>query len=223
MKTLKLALAIGVALGVSACGRSGLTTPTSIVESPATAAAAESSLPGAGRSTFTTTAKIEKIDICHRAGSTFSLLSIGENAWSAHQSHGDGVPLGPVPNSTMTFSATCVATTPASPAAIVATPATASFGDVEVGWASGPIVITVKNIGGSTASHLGGVNLSGDINEFVVQFNTCTPQTGPLAPNGTCEITIRFAPQSAGTKTATVSINAEVGGTASAILTGSGF
>lgn len=210
MKVYRSAILGWFALAAAACGQTVPTSPSAVVGA---------SVQASGQ---LLAAKAGAIDICHRAGSGFNLISINENAWPAHQAHGDGVPSGPVPGSAMVFSATCVATTPASPAAISATPSTVNFGDVAAGASSPTRVITVKNNGGSTTSHLGGVTMTPNLGDFVIVSNTCTPQVGPLAPNGTCDVAIRFVPQSSGARTATFTINAEQGGTATSTLTGVG-
>jgi hypothetical protein len=86
-------------------------------------------------------------------------------------------------------------------------------------------VITVKNTGGSPASHLSGVTITPvtTAGDFVVTSNTCTPQAaGILDPNETCEVAIRFVPTSAGSRAATFIISTEVTGPVSVALTGTG-
>src|SRR5687767_13911379 len=103
-----------LALSVAACGQAP-TSPSAVV--------------GASelQSGQMLAAKTGAIDICHRGGSAFNLLTISENAWPVHQAHGDGVPSGSVPGSTMVFNVACVATSVAAPAAISASPAALNF------------------------------------------------------------------------------------------------
>jgi hypothetical protein len=202
-------VAFTLAVVASACSQSSSPVSPSAVSVPAIAGSSQLA------------AKAGKIDVCHRTGSGFDLITINDNAWPAHQGHGDGLPLGPVPGSASSFDSACVAIS--APAVLSASPATLDFGSVAVGTTSGLRVITVKNTGGSPASHLGGVMITPMQNDFVVVSNTCTPQVaGILDPNETCEVAIRFAPESAGARAATFTISTEVTGPVSVALTGTG-
>lgn len=59
----------------------------------------------------TTSAKAEKVEICHRTDvGAFDLLKVSGNALAAHLAHGDSAPGGAVPGSTTdVFDANCVA------------------------------------------------------------------------------------------------------------------
>lgn len=167
-------------------------------------------------------AKAGKLDVCHRTGNGFNLISISDNAWPAHQDHGDGLPLGLVPGSGASFDSACIAIS--APAILSASPASVDFGSVAVGTSSGVRVITVKNTGGSPATHLGGVIITPNTTtDYVVTSNTCTPQAaGILDPNETCEVAIRFAPTSAGSRAATFTISTETTGPVTVALNGIG-
>src|SRR5436190_16475243 len=136
MQTKKLAPLVCLSLFGSACGLTdpngfGAASPAPLVEPPSTTAALGAS----------SSAETGKVDVCHRTGVGFSLLSIGPNALPEHLAHGDGVPSGPVPGSSAkVFNATCVATTVA---AIQASPTTVEFGEIASGETSASRVITV--------------------------------------------------------------------------------
>ncbi len=104
------------------------------------------------------------------------------------------------------------------PATITITPNSHEFGMVAVDAASGPQVFAVKNTGGTTSGKLT-VSIQG--NEFRLASelsNACKDRT--LAPNETCELSVIFAPTSAGAKTSTLNIASEGAGSTGASLRG---
>ena len=112
--------------------------------------------------------------------------------------------------------------TGAAPIATVA-PAALAFGSVTTGTTSAPQTITVTNDGDAplTVASIGvtGTNAA----SFTATPTGCNVA---IAPGATCEITVQFAPATAGPKTATVSISHNsnnVPGTVSNVsLTGTG-
>lgn len=106
------------------------------------------------------------------------------------------------------------------PANLVIDPTAVDFGDVVLGTASAPTVITVLNDGDyqSTAPV---VTMSGpDRDAFLMQSLTCAES---LAPARSCRVVIAFSPRKAGAANATVEVVAQAGGTVAATLTGLGI
>jgi len=77
-----------------------------------------------------------------------------------------------------------------------------SFGNVNVG-ANTSLTFTIKNTGGADLTGLGIVVDGTDAPMFTVTTNPTAPVSGP---NGSTTFTVRFAPNSAGTKTAALHI-----------------
>ncbi|HJS96113.1 MAG TPA: choice-of-anchor D domain-containing protein [Solirubrobacteraceae bacterium] len=87
-----------------------------------------------------------------------------------------------------------VQVSPASPPA---------FGSRAVGTLSSPQVITVSNAGENELD-VHGLTLSGvDPGDFLVTSNGCL---GPVAVGGSCQLTVAFAPQATGARSATLDI-----------------
>jgi Tol biopolymer transport system component len=82
------------------------------------------------------------------------------------------------------------------------TPATTSFGQVEVGWIGGPTIVTIRNLGSSVLPlkrfYLSGANAG--------QFRRNVDCLSPLKAGGTCKIRVRFVPTSTGLKTAKLTV-----------------
>jgi CSLREA domain-containing protein len=97
-------------------------------------------------------------------------------------------------------------------------PTAHNFGSTQTGTPTGATQFVVTNTGpgtsGTFATTLAGPNAS----EFGITANTCAGQT--LAALATCTVSVRFAPATAGAKTATLNIIGTPGGTTSASLTG---
>jgi hypothetical protein len=208
-----LVICVGTLVAVG-CGQS--------VNTPSSPSAVVSTDPQASSavSRITAAAKAGMIDVCHKVGGGFTLLTINDTAWPAHEAHGDGSPSGAVPGTNLFFDSACAIAAPA--ASISATPNPMAFGSIAIGAVSGERTITVTNTGGTT-SFLGGVTITGDANDFVVVRNTCSPQSvGSFEPAETCEVGIRFVPSAEGARNATFLINLDGGPTASVALTGTG-
>jgi hypothetical protein len=104
---------------------------------------------------------------------------------------------------------------------LVIAPSSHPFADTVVGAVSAGQTFTVTNTGG-TGSGAIVVSLGGDNpGQFQIGANTCT--NASLAPNGTCTISVTFAPNAAGAFDATLFASATPGGTASAALAGNGL
>jgi len=101
------------------------------------------------------------------------------------------------------------------------TPASQDFGQVVVGSSSSSS-FTVTNQGTSPTGTLK-VLVSGGLDgttDFSIESDDCTGVT--LDGSASCHVLVHFAPTSAGAKTASLSLTATPGGTATASLTGSG-
>jgi hypothetical protein len=102
-------------------------------------------------------------------------------------------------------------------------PATFAFPDTTATMTSAPHAFTVTNTGtqptGLLASALGGT----DPTQFSIDTvtDTCTGMSIPVA--GTCSISVVFAPTTAGAKSASLTLTATPGGTATATVSGTGL
>lgn len=102
---------------------------------------------------------------------------------------------------------------------LASTPASKAFASTVVGQVSATLTFTVQNIG-PAATGLPAVSLVGAAaNQFAIVTNGCT---AALAANATCTLQARFAPTTAGAKTATLQVAATPGGTLPIALTGTG-
>lgn len=94
---------------------------------------------------------------------------------------------------------------------------TQDLGSVQVGTTGAtPVTFTIRNTGGS-ASGVPSVSLTGS--DFVKGADSCT---AAIAGGGMCTIQVSFRPASIGSKSGTLSVSAQPGGTVSASLTGTG-
>ncbi len=97
-------------------------------------------------------------------------------------------------------------------------PTSNDFGALVLGSASSTVMFTVRNDGGAATgivtSQLGGT----DSTQFAVVADGCAGNT--LAPASTCTITVRFAPTTMGSKSASLTVQSSPGGAAVAQLTG---
>jgi hypothetical protein len=108
-----------------------------------------------------------------------------------------------------------------TPAALSVMPGVVNFGSVAVDSFSAELGVTVTNTGasptGTLTRVLGGANLS----EFEVTGDSCS---GVALPAGaSCLVRLRFAPVAAGPATATLALSGSPGGTAVAVLEGTGL
>ncbi len=99
-------------------------------------------------------------------------------------------------------------------------PGSQSFGTQTVGIAvtNNDKVFTVTNTGGTTSGALLVTAAGSDPGEFTKTADTCSGQT--LAAAATCTLTIRFAPLSSGSKSASFDIVGTPGGTLRAAVSG---
>jgi hypothetical protein len=104
-----------------------------------------------------------------------------------------------------------------APASIVLTPNSLTFAPNTVNQSDPAQIITVANLGGTTATLQTPV-ITGNTADFAITANTCT---ATLAPNTACAISITFTPTTAGTRTATLSLT-DSAGTQTATLSGTG-
>ena len=106
-----------------------------------------------------------------------------------------------------------------TPASISVAPTTKDFGSTQAGTPTTATQFTVTNTGldtsGTLATALNGANAS----EFGITQDNCNGQT--LLGGGTCTVSVRFAPSTAGSDTASLNISGTPGGTTAAALSGS--
>ena len=108
-----------------------------------------------------------------------------------------------------------------APGALSISPASQDFGAVLQGMTgASPVTFTITNTGGAPSGTLGTRLLPLAGSSFNVVTDSCT---GVLAAGGTCTVSVRFSPASAGPKTATLEVSGNPGGTAPANLTGVGL
>ena len=108
------------------------------------------------------------------------------------------------------------ATTPTL-AAITLSPTSLTFTTQAVSTASAAQTITVTNSGANTLT-ISQVAISGDF----AQSTTCS-SANPIAPGGSCTVTVQFLPTTTGTRTGVLTIYGNVpGGQTTANLTGTG-
>jgi hypothetical protein len=101
---------------------------------------------------------------------------------------------------------------------LVATPASADFGMVDVGSRSAAKTVVVANVGPGTTGALG-ITLSGG-GGFSIDTDGCTEMS--LATTGSCSVSLRFAPKAVGLQSATLRVSGNPGGDAVVSLSGTG-
>ena len=107
-----------------------------------------------------------------------------------------------------------------APGALSISPTSQLFAAILQGSQSAPINFTVTNTGGAATSALTTRVLPAGA-EFRIMTDGCNGMT--LAPSGTCVVSVRFEPTSAGPKSGTLEVSGTVGGIAPASLSGTGL
>ena len=99
-----------------------------------------------------------------------------------------------------------------------------SFGSVKVGTTSAAQTITVTNLSNANSLTFTSVAIGGsDAGDFIVSGNTCPLSPTSLGPLATCQIAIEFAPASTGTRSASLILTDNGGGSPQSVaLSGSG-
>ncbi len=108
-----------------------------------------------------------------------------------------------------------------TPGALQVTPPMQDFGSVTMGGNSGTQTFTITNTGGQASGAITSGLMGTDAAQFVITADGCMTQA--LAPNATCQITVRFSPSTAGAKSASLNVTASPGGSAIAQLSGMGL
>ncbi|MBX3675229.1 MAG: choice-of-anchor D domain-containing protein [Burkholderiales bacterium] len=85
------------------------------------------------------------------------------------------------------------------PVPTISAPTSVSFPPTQVGGVSPPVTVTISNVGGGPLS-IAAVEIVGS--GYAVSSQSCT--SAPVAPSGSCTISITFAPGSAGNVIATL-------------------
>ena len=86
---------------------------------------------------------------------------------------------------------------------IATQPASAAFGYLLIGTGEPTQTFTITNTGAPDLS-VGTITLTGAVADFAMQSDYCSGQT--LTPAASCNVSVKFSPQSAGFKTAALSI-----------------
>jgi trimeric autotransporter adhesin len=146
------------------------------------------------------------------ANAVFHPVSAGNGARSASLSFPTNV--------APTASVGSIALTGAVTEYISLVPSPKDYGATQVGTPTAATVFTVENAGPSTSGTFAATLTGANASEFGITGDTCTGQT--LADSGTCTVSVRFAPSSAGAKTASLDVTGTPGGTSSSALTGTG-
>jgi hypothetical protein len=102
-----------------------------------------------------------------------------------------------------------------APGAVILTPASIDFGQVEVGTTSAPMQVQAGNSSG-TAIPISGVAIT---SPFAISSNTCG--TANLAANSSCQVQVKFAPTQPGAAAGTLTLT-DGAGTQTVALTGTG-
>lgn len=116
---------------------------------------------------------------------------------------------------------TTLACTSIERSTLTISPATHDFGAVVPGTSSSAVPYTVQNTGGAQAGAVTVALNGADAADFALITDGCTGRTIP--GGGSCTFAVAFAPQDAGAKTASVSVSATPGGSASAAVSGTGL
>ena len=95
------------------------------------------------------------------------------------------------------------------------------FGNAYVGGATTRSLVMVNT--GPMLVHISGVSITSgsDVQDFSAAGGSCL--SGPLAPGAFCDVTVDFAPQSAGVKLAAIRIAADAAPPADMVLAGTGI
>ena len=94
--------------------------------------------------------------------------------------------------------------TPPGPTSITFTSQDLTFGVIPHGTTSAPQTVTITNIGANPWQLAGAPALS-DTTDYTITGDTCLP--GPIAPGGSCDLTITFNPPASGVFPATITLN----------------
>jgi uncharacterized repeat protein (TIGR01451 family) len=95
-------------------------------------------------------------------------------------------------------------------------PASLAFGSVPIGTTSSQQTVTVSNLG-TSALHVSGAAASAP---FAISSDGCSG-AGAIAPGGSCQIAVQYAPASTGPASGSLTISSD-GGTAAVTLAGTG-
>jgi len=99
------------------------------------------------------------------------------------------------------------------------TPSSLNFGSQQVGTISPGMLISVTNLGATTLN-ITGINITGINSTDFIQTNSCGTR---LPAGGTCSIIVNFIPTKTGTRTASVNVNDDGGGSPQTVrLSGTG-
>jgi hypothetical protein len=103
--------------------------------------------------------------------------------------------------------------------AVTLSPGAWDFGSQDVGTSSAPQSFTLANVGGSPVN-IWGIAITGDNGGDFSQTSSCASQ---LAGSAQCTISVTFSPSAAGTRSATLLVSDDGGGSPQAVaLTGTG-
>ena len=107
-----------------------------------------------------------------------------------------------------------------TPGNLVVSPTGRDFGQASQNSQGMLQVFTVTNMGGSATTAITATIDGSQSGHFTIASNACHQVI--LQANGNCQVSVRFIPQSPGSKTASLTVSATTGGTAIASLSGVG-
>jgi hypothetical protein len=116
--------------------------------------------------------------------------------------------------------AQCQPTKPPAPTGLSISPTSHDYGSIAVNSSSQKVVFTVTNNGPGQSGPLTVTMKTGNTNQFAIEFNQCTNQQ--LDVGASCEVEVAFNPTATGSLTSNLVAEADPGGTATAVLTGTG-
>jgi CSLREA domain-containing protein len=97
-------------------------------------------------------------------------------------------------------------------------PSPKDYGSTQMGTPTAATQFTVENAGPSSSGTLAVALTGPNASDFGITAEDCSGVS--LADDGTCTVSVRFAPASAGAKSATLAVTGTPGGTQSSALTG---
>ena len=105
-----------------------------------------------------------------------------------------------------------------TPSTLTLSPTSQNFGAVLIGASSAPVVFTINNNTGGTASGMSVALVGTQATSFSITANTCG---ATLAPGASCGVSVTFTPLgAAGSRSASLTVSGSSGGTTTASLLG---
>lgn len=107
-----------------------------------------------------------------------------------------------------------------TPANLSISPGSHEYGTVPAGASSPATTFTITNTGEASSGALASGIAGSDLSQFAISADSCA--NAALAGGGTCTVSVRFAPNAEGPKSASLQVSGTPGGAVSAALSGTG-